>query len=712
MASAGQWEVVGKTKKGKGQPPALTKSQKKTFIHRMPKIETKDPVKEDSTIYDAFNANETRNATSAAVDSAKQRGNHSQLGAARKKRVEQNGRRDISSKPLALDTALVQIEHAELDSIVGMSQVRFPDNQDVWLKDLASFINVKLDKVVDSDPTFKDKPKDYPQNQLSAACQKTINAVFKKCSKDSLDHVFYHSVQSMVTQSFKVCCIVFKKCSKDILDHVFYHSVQSMVTQSSKGLSTAGYKVFLQMLAFHKPNVVQPKLLQYLELIKTNVNRPAQCLSILWAIGQCGIVDLRCGLRVWLDLMLPCLGVRSVAAFPVEYLENLFVLHKKPEVAYEEVGLREYFHLLDTIFSPTINIQGDLRRRLLAVYPDVKNIAYGANPSTSLRNFFASYLRRAEPNCTGAMRQEVLLCLVLCLGTDKHSWSTWCQMYTKHLPQSGVLLQHLMENWELLSKSERHMLRETLRSFAVTNEELVAQRNTAMEGFDICNTTTKELLQKMNQSHFPWGLLVFFLTTLFSATVIYDVVSSPNIKASRSVRFLEDYGILAVLEQALGRITTFVYLVISWCEDNFPRYYHWLRETVGPSVRWAWRSSVELGTSVAEWTRPHYQWALAKTQQGLVWVYQKSPETWDQYGAWLWQCCEFIKDYTHWIWKHALHWVMLTQHWLQDHVIPSVHTSNFSTNRLQETALWSVQQMHNYTLSFFSWCNRLLFSSD
>ena len=41
MASAGQWEVVGKAKKGKGQPPALTKSQKKTFVDRMPRIETR-----------------------------------------------------------------------------------------------------------------------------------------------------------------------------------------------------------------------------------------------------------------------------------------------------------------------------------------------------------------------------------------------------------------------------------------------------------------------------------------------------------------------------------------------------------------------------------------------------------------------------------------------------------------------------------------------
>ncbi|XP_076440905.1 transmembrane protein 214-B-like isoform X2 [Babylonia areolata] len=677
MASAGQWEVVGKTKKGKAQSPALTKSQKKTFVERMPKIETRDPVKEDRTIYDAFNASESRSTASGASDSAgKQRGPHSQT-TTKKKKVEQNGRRETSSKSPALDSALAQINHTELESVVGQSQLHFPDNQDVWLKDLASYINLKLEKVTDADPTFKDKPKDYPQNQLSAACQKVINSLFKKCSKQSLDHVFYHSVQCMISQS-------------------------------GKGLSTAGYKVFLQVLAFHKPNVVQSKSEKYLELIKTSVNRPAQCLSILWAIGQCGMVDLCCGLRVWLDLMLPCLGVRSVAAFPVEYLENLFVWHKDPQKAYGEVGLREYFNLLDTIFSPTINIQGDLRRRLQAVYPDVKNIAYGASPSTNLRNFFASYLRRAEPNCSAAMKQEVLLCLVLCLGTDKHSWSTWCQMYTKHLPQSGVLLQHLMENWELLSKSERHLLRETLRSFAVTNEELVAQRNTAMEGFDICYTTTKELLQKMNQSHFPWGLLVFFFTTVFAAIVIYDIVSSPNIKASRTVRFLEDYGILTVLEQALGRITTFVYLVMSWCEENFPRYYHWLKETVGPGLRWAWQAGVEAVVSAVEWARPHCLWAFSKTQQGLVWVYKKSPDMWDQYGAWLWLCWDFLKDYTHWIWKHVLHWALVTQHWLQDHVIPS----NLSTDRLQETAVWSVQQMHNYTLSFFSWCNRLLFSSD
>ena len=51
---------------------------------------------------------------------------------------------------------------------------------------------------------------------------------------------------------------------------------------------------------------------------------------------------------------------------------DVFSWHKQSQAAYGEVGLREYFHLLDTIFSPTFNLQGDLRKRLQAVYPEVK----------------------------------------------------------------------------------------------------------------------------------------------------------------------------------------------------------------------------------------------------------------------------------------------------------------------------------------------------
>lgn len=51
-----------------------------------------------------------------------------------------------------------QIDHRELENTLSQSQLRFPDNQDVWLKDLASYLNFKLEKVKDVDNTFKGKP--------------------------------------------------------------------------------------------------------------------------------------------------------------------------------------------------------------------------------------------------------------------------------------------------------------------------------------------------------------------------------------------------------------------------------------------------------------------------------------------------------------------------------------------------------------------------
>jgi len=32
---------------------------------------------------------------------------------------------------------------------------------------------------------------------------------------------------------------------------------------------------------------------------------------------------------------------------------------------------------------------------------------------------------------------------MVCLNSDQHCYSTWRQLYTKHLPQSAVLLDHI-----------------------------------------------------------------------------------------------------------------------------------------------------------------------------------------------------------------------------------------------------------------------------
>ena len=54
-------------------------------------------------------------------------------------------------------------------------------------------------------------------------------------------------------------------------------------------------------------------------------------------------------------------------------------------------------------------------------------------------------------------------------------------------------------------------------------------------------------------------------------------------------------------------------------------------------------------------------------------VYEFSPKTWDQCGAWLALSWDFIKDYSHWIWKHILHLSGTAHHWIQHNMLTSVH---------------------------------------
>ncbi len=46
-----------------------------------------------------------------------------------------------------------------METVLIKDQATFPDNPSVWLKDLASLLNLLLEKVPETDPVFNGKPK-------------------------------------------------------------------------------------------------------------------------------------------------------------------------------------------------------------------------------------------------------------------------------------------------------------------------------------------------------------------------------------------------------------------------------------------------------------------------------------------------------------------------------------------------------------------------
>ncbi|CDQ92760.1 unnamed protein product [Oncorhynchus mykiss] len=45
----------------------------------------------------------------------------------------------------------------------------------------------------------------------------------------------------------------------------------------------------------------------------------------MWSLGQAGYYDLSQGLRVWLGIMLPVLGVKALSSYAIAYLERLLL---------------------------------------------------------------------------------------------------------------------------------------------------------------------------------------------------------------------------------------------------------------------------------------------------------------------------------------------------------------------------------------------------
>lgn len=675
MASTtASWEVVGKGKKTKSQIPHLTRQDKKKFVENMPRIEANAPLQESTTMYQAFiekelRANGINSGKTSPKDTSNKTDNNRKPNQPKKKKTEQ----DKKKKVITLEEAMKTITQDEVSSLLTMTQTRFPDNIDVWLKDLASFLNMKLEDVQETtDPLFTGKPKEYPANKLNSNCQEMIRCTISEAPAETQEHMFYHCVQMMLTESSKV------------------HS-------------TYGYRVFLQLLVQVKPSVVISKLQQYEELVSTNTNNPKKCLSILWALSQ-SARDFKCGLRIWFKVMLPFLSSKGLAPFCVEYLENLFKRHTDMKRVYGEVSVREYFHMMDAVFEDH-HFSNELKKKLIAVYPKMRMVAFGGKNPPAARSVFPSYLTRLTQKCSQNMKTELFNCLINCLVTDKQCYSVWCQMYTNKLLPSSILLQYVLQNWnKLRSKLDKKLLQQTLRSFSITNDELAAQGKNSMDGYGQCSTACRDLLHEMEQARFPWFWLIFLLCGVVSAIVAYDLFSSPSVKESKTMRFMENYGVLGFLEQVWGRLTTYYGIVYGWLSVNIPLYYGKVAAVVRPQVNKMVEVTTTMWIKVVDVTAPYREWLLIKLIAGWHWVYSLSPEFFNQLGNYISIAWSWVWDNVILIYGHAANLFLTTYKWLEENLI----LNNFTPKSLQQMYTTGISAIQNTTMSFIQWCAQMI----
>uniref|UniRef100_A0A8C3K9V8 Transmembrane protein 214 n=1 Tax=Calidris pygmaea TaxID=425635 RepID=A0A8C3K9V8_9CHAR len=454
---------------------------------------------------------------------------------------------DATAKPgkcRSLEEALKALDLADLQKELDKSQSMFPESPSVWVKDLAGYLNYKLQAPC-SDP---------------------------------------------------------------------------MLSQHPHGESLHGYRICIQAVLLDRPKIATMNLGKYLEVLRSHQNRPAKCLTVLWALGQAGFTDLHEGLKVWLGVMLPVLGIKALSPYAVSYLDRLLMMHPNLTKGFGMIGPKDFFPLLDFAFMPNNSLTPSLQEQLRRLYPRLKVLAFGARPETALHTYFPSFLSRAAPACPPAMKKELLTSMSQCLSLDPLSFSVWRQLYTKHLAQSSLLLNHLLESWESSSKKVRQSLQETVRSFKVTNEELAARGPNTHQDVAACDAACKELLRKMKGRGFPWSRLLLVLLIFAAGFLLHDLRTHGSFQASSSACLLRSSGLLPAWQAAWQKVSYCCLQGYRWLEWTLPACGSRALAVLQPQLELLWATSRELALALAQQCSSLLSWASSNLPGLAEWV--------------------------------------------------------------------------------------------
>uniref|UniRef100_A0A4X2M110 Transmembrane protein 214 n=1 Tax=Vombatus ursinus TaxID=29139 RepID=A0A4X2M110_VOMUR len=532
-AGGGRWEVVRKGRRpgggggggGGGSRRALGEANRSRSIELVPAIQPSGTLFELGFQKVVKKHNKEQVPPPAPTEHKKTAKKNKKAAALTDQSTKQGRFRSLEEAMKALDVVALQKE-------MEKSQSMFPGNPSVWVKDLAGYLNYKL-QAPRSEPTL---------------------------------------------------------------------------SQHTHGESLHGYRICIQAVLQDKPKIATMNLGKYLELLRSHQNRPAKCLTIMWALGQAGFVSLTEGLKVWLGIMLPVLGIKSLSPFSIAYLDRLLLMHPNLTKGFGMIGPKDFFPLLDFAYMPNNSLAPSLQEQLCQLYPRLKVLAFGAKPETTLHTYFPSFLSRATPSCPPEMKKELLRSLTECLALDALSFNVWRQLYTKHLSQSSLLLGHILETWDQTPKKMRKSLQEIIQSFKITNEELLRKGGSNTQDITACNTICKSLLQQARGRRLPWTQLLLLFLVFVAGFLLHDFRSHSSFQTSLSARVLHSSGFLPAGEEACAKLYYYGLQGYSWLEETLSVFGSHLMAVLEPSLQLAWTQTNTTVTFVSAYCVSCLSW--------------------------------------------------------------------------------------------------------
>nr|XP_039256937.1 transmembrane protein 214-A-like [Styela clava] len=584
MSSNNQsWEKVGKTK-------TSAKGQKKVSVDKMPKSDVEvEPLKVAKSMFDAF---ADKSGGSGGNKKLPLQDRSNAQSSPKGKNKQKKSKKPSSTSRFKYNNFAEAIHDVSVVAVYEKAnQLRAPHT--IWQKAVAHDINETI-SCADESPALLEKDLDYPLSKVS----KPIYAMLYK--------LFVDETSDVVRQL------------------LFEHCVGSMIDCMIRDQPTWGYRLCIQVLAHGAPKVcIPPKYQREVEKMTAMVNTPKRCLAYMWALGQVGTNDPQCGMKVWLNMMLPMIKVKNVAAYVVHYLEHLLFSSKDPVARLSgSIDAEKFMEIMKWTFDPTTGLASIHRERLQEQHRPIRLIATG-NAKTKVA-LFETFLK-TPPEEIAQFRPQLLDIIFECMQGTPNCFKKWRELYQTSLPQTRMLLEYLEENWvQAVYKLPPKHFMETIRAFCITNSDEAAKSSpmTSVSDFKPVNRLCMHMNQKLERkssrtlstcTHIVLPILIA-LTAIAVGFFMYDVRTQGGVYKSVTYRTLDDTGTLKFLNQIWAKISTVLQHVTKWLQDNVPYYWNRTADILGPYfsyiaallknfITWLLEVTAPLRTLIGEYTK-------------------------------------------------------------------------------------------------------------
>uniref|UniRef100_A0A1A9WZI3 Uncharacterized protein n=1 Tax=Glossina brevipalpis TaxID=37001 RepID=A0A1A9WZI3_9MUSC len=192
----------------------------------------------------------------------------------------------------------------ELEMHLDVIKKKYPDSKLMWLKELATFMKNHLQGEDEGQSRrlisgYGYAAKYYDPKQLNN-CKKTRN---ETCTYP----------YSLLSPAYKKLLIAFlASVGENNLDYFYHYTLlEDMCTNISNDKPALGLKLLLQLVGHNWPHICTSNLANVVLLRNSYQNQSYVCNSLLWAVSQCGYVNVNEGIRIWHNVMLPIINLEG-----------------------------------------------------------------------------------------------------------------------------------------------------------------------------------------------------------------------------------------------------------------------------------------------------------------------------------------------------------------------------------------------------------------